>query len=103
MNSKHAEIRAQQRCIPPMIDQLLDLYGQEEHDGHGAVILYLNRDSIRNRERDLGRRPVSRLAEWFDAYKVKSTDGHTITVGHRPGRLWRKKSNANATCRKRRA
>ncbi len=90
MNTRHAEVRAQQRCIPPMIDQLLDLYGREEHDGHGAVIVYLNKDSIRNMERDLGRLPVSRLAEWFDAYKVKSTDGHTITVGHRTRRLWRK-------------
>lgn len=89
-HTQHAMLRAQQRCIPPMVDQLLDLYGQEEYDGHGAVILYLNKKSIKNMERDLGRRPVSRLAEWFDAYKVKSTDGHTITVGHRTRRLRRK-------------
>jgi len=80
MNTKHANVRAQQRGIPPMIDQLLDLYGQEQHDGHGAITLYLNKASIRNMESDLGRRPVSRLAEWFDAYKVKSTDGRTITT-----------------------
>lgn len=86
----HAFTRMQQRGIPPMVDQLLDLYGQEEHDVHGAIILYLNKNSIRNMERDLGRRPVSRLAEWFDAYKVKSSDGLTITVGHRTCRLWRK-------------
>ena len=82
-HTRHAITRMQQRGIPPMVDQLLDLYGQEEHDGHGAVTLYLNKNSIRNMERDFGRRPVSRLAEWFDAYKVKSLDGHTITVGHR--------------------
>ena len=90
MRSSHAEIRAQQRGIPPMVEQLLDLYGQEEHDGHGAIVLYLNKQSIRSMERDLGRRPVSRLAEWFDAYMVKSTDGRTITVGHRTQRVWRK-------------
>ncbi len=90
MNTKHANVRAQQRGIPPMIDQFLDLYGQEEHDGHGAITLYLNKESIRQMERDFGRRPVSRLAEWFDAYKVKSTDGRTITIGHRKRRLWRK-------------
>ena len=38
MNTRHAEFRAQQRGIPPIIDQLLDLYGHEEHDGHGGVI-----------------------------------------------------------------
>lgn len=90
MNTSHAAVRAQQRGIPPMVDQLLDLYGQEAHDGQGAVILFLNKQSIRNMERDLGRRAVSRLAEWFDAYKVKSTDGRTITVGHRTQRVWRK-------------
>ena len=90
MNTRHAEVRAQQRGIPPMVDQLLDLYGQEEHDGRGAVVLYLSKQSIRSMERDLGRRPVDRLAEWFDTYKVKSADGLTITVGHRTRRLWRK-------------
>ncbi len=90
MNTKHAEKRAQQRGIPPMVDQLLDLYGQEEHNGHGTVILYLSKNSIRNMERDLGRRPVSRLSEWLNAYKVKSIDGLTITVGHRTRRLWRR-------------
>ncbi len=90
MNTRHAAVRAQQRGIPPIIDRLLDLYGQEEHDGHGAVILYLSKSSIKGMERDLGRRPVSKLAEWLDAYKVKSMDGHTITVGHRTRRLWRK-------------
>jgi hypothetical protein len=44
MNTRHAEVRAQQRGIPPMVDQLLDLYGQEEYDGHGAITLYLNKD-----------------------------------------------------------
>ena len=90
MNTKHAEVRAQQRGIPPMVDQLLDLYGQEEYDGRGGVVLYLSKHSIRSMERDLGRRPVSRLAEWFDAYKVKTTDGQTITVGHRTHRVRRK-------------
>ena len=90
MHTKHAELRAQQRGIPPMVDQLLDLYGQEAHDGHGAIVVYLNKMSIRNMERDLGRRPVSKLAEWFDAYKVRSTDGLTLTCGHRNRRIWRK-------------
>ena len=90
MNHTHADIRAQQRGIPALIDDLLEKYGQEQHDGHGAVILYLNKTSVRNMERDMGRRPVAKLSEWFDAYKVRTTDGHTITVGHRHSRIWRK-------------
>jgi hypothetical protein len=90
MNTQHADIRAQQRGIPPLMDELLDRYGHEQHDGHGAVILYLDKRSIRLMERDLGRRPVARLAEWLDAYKVRAIDGQTITIGHRTRRIWRK-------------
>ncbi|NDH64520.1 MAG: hypothetical protein EBY18_23405 [Alphaproteobacteria bacterium] len=90
MNTQHAEIRAQQRGIPPLMDELLDRYGHEQHDGHGAVILFLDKQSIRSMERDLGRRPVARLAEWLDVYKVRTSDGQTITIGHRTRRIWRK-------------
>ena len=88
--TNHAQQRAQQRGIPPLIDQLLEMYGQEQHDGHGAVVLYLDKASLRRMERDMGRRPVARLSEWLDAYKVKSTDGNTITVGHRYQRIRRR-------------
>jgi hypothetical protein len=90
MHTKHASTRAQQRGIPPFIDQLLDLYGREQHDGHGGIVLYLDKRSIRDMERDMGHRPVARLAEWLDAYKVVSTDGRTITLGHMRHRIHRR-------------
>jgi len=90
MNTKHASIRAQQRGIPPFIDHLLDCYGEEQYDGHGGVVLYLNKKSIRQMERDMGHRPVARLAEWLDAYKVTTTDGTTITIGHRVRKVQRR-------------
>lgn len=86
----HATARAQQRGIPPLIEQLLDQYGDEEYDGHGVVTLYLSKKSIRKMEHDLGRRPVSRLSSWFDAYKVQDGEGRTITVGHRTRHIKRK-------------
>jgi len=91
INSRHAEIRAQQRGIPPFIDQLLDLYGSEQYDGHGGVVLFLDRTSIRHMERDMGREPVRLLSTWRNAYKVKSSiDGRTITTGLRSEKIWRK-------------
>ena len=91
MNTRHAQTRAQQRGIPPLVDELLDRYGREQHDGHGAVILYFDHTSVRTMERELGHRPVAKLlGEWRSAYKVRSTaDGATITVGHRTQRVWR--------------
>lgn len=89
-HTTHARKRAQQRGIPPLIDQFLDLYGHEHYDGHGGVILYLDKLSIRQMERDMGREPVRRMSEWLDAYKVKSSfDGNTITTGHRTKRIRR--------------
>lgn len=83
-HTPHAMERSQQRGIPPLIDQWLDLYGAELYDGHGGVILTFSRKSRRAIERDHGREPVRRLWEFFDAYKVVSShDGHTITVGRR--------------------
>lgn len=90
MKTQHAMVRSQQRGIPPFIDQILDLYGHEQYDGHGGVILYLDKNSIRCMERDMGREPVRRFAEWHNAYKVKSSiDGQTITIGHRSARIRR--------------
>ena len=90
MNTLHAQIRSQQRGIPPLIEQWLDLYGTEEYDGKGAVIVYLCKRSIRCMERDFGKRPVSRMSEWLNAYKVRSTGGETITIGFRLNRIRRK-------------
>jgi len=91
MNTRHAKTRAQQRGIPPLIDELLDRYGAEQYDGHGCVVVYLDKSSIRRMEQDLGQRPVARLSEWFTAYKVRALDGGaTVTVGHRTARVRRK-------------
>jgi len=90
MNTHHAQVRAQQRGIPPLVDELLERYGHEEHDGHGAVMLFLDKRSIRAMERDLGARPVARLSEWLNVFKVRTSDGTTITLGRRTRRIWRK-------------
>ena len=38
-STHHASVRSQQRCIPPLIDQWLDLYGQEEYSGAGFAVM----------------------------------------------------------------
>lgn len=86
--SRHAAQRAQQRGIPPLIDQWLDEFGDEQYDHHGAVILTFSKRSIRAMERCLGRVPVRRMREYLRAYKVVSShDGDTITIGYRTRRL----------------
>ena len=82
----HAQTRAQQRGQPPIVEQLLDRYGEEEHLGGGCVIRFLSKRGRRTMERDMGRQPVAKLAQWLDAYEVSTTCGKTITVGHRTRR-----------------
>lgn len=89
--SRHASIRAQQRGIPPLIDQWLDLYGHEEYDGRGGIVVYFDKQSRRAMERDMGREPIRKCEEWLDVYKVVESDkGKIITLGHRFKRMNRK-------------
>jgi len=83
-HSLHAEQRAQQRGIPPLIrDWLLD-YGEEVYDQRGGVIRYFTRQSLRQIERNVGNVPVRRLSEYLRCYLVQSSDdGAVITVGKR--------------------
>jgi hypothetical protein len=85
--TKHAQVRAQQRAIPPLVDRLLDEFGEELHDGRGAIRVFFSRRSIRHMERALGHQPVTLLNRYLNAYKVETTDGATITKGWRTGRM----------------
>lgn len=82
--TSHAAGRAKQRGIPPLIEEWLDKYGEQDYDGHGACRIFFSKKSIRRMERDFGRAPVRKMSEWLRAYKVEdSHDGNIITVGHR--------------------
>lgn len=78
----HANHRAQQRAIPPLIIDWLDEYGARAHSANGTTICYFNKKSRRSLERAVGRGIVDRLSSLLDAYMV--VDGESvITVGHR--------------------
>ena len=84
MNTKHSIEQSQRRGIFPIAVEALDRYGQEQYDGNGAIIVYMNKASRKAMERDWGHRAVGTLWELLnDVYKVMTTDGKIITVGHR--------------------
>lgn len=87
----HASQRAQQRCVPPLVADWLDRYGEEQYDGRGGVVRYFSNASIRRMERDFGRAPVARLSGYLNCYLVQSSHDHSIiTLGHRRERIRRK-------------
>lgn len=89
MDTQHSRKRAQQRCVQPLMDELLDRFGQEQHDHQGAVVVFFDKDSRRRMERELGRHAVACISQWLNVYKVRGTNGHTITVGYRTRRIRR--------------
>ena len=84
--TKHACDRAQQRGIPPFIEELLDRFGEEKYVGRGAVCLSFSKRRIRDMESQLGGDIVRRLADYLNVYKIVSNNGRVITVGHRTRR-----------------
>jgi hypothetical protein len=88
----HAQVRAQQRGIPPLISDWLLGYGEEQFDGHGGVVRFFTKTGIRRLERDVGRGPVKRMSEYLKCYLVESSrDGGVITLGvrHANKRIYR--------------
>jgi len=84
IHTHHAQKRAQQRGIPPLIRDWLLCYGEERYDHHGGIVRFFSRASLRNLERDIGREPLRRLSEYLDCYLVESSsNGQVITVGKR--------------------
>lgn len=80
----HAQTRQQQRGIPPLICEWLQDFGAEQYDGHGGVVRFFTRNSIRQVEKTVGRTPVARMSEYLRCYLVQSShDGRVITVGKR--------------------
>ena len=82
MSSKHAEIRMQQRGIPPLAVELYHLYGREQYQ-NGASVLFLDDRARRKAKRAL-EDALKRFDKISDAYVVIANDnGEEITVGHR--------------------
>jgi hypothetical protein len=84
ITTTHADIRAQQRGVPPLVLNWLLDYGEEIFDGHGGVVRYFTPRSVRQLEREVGQAPIKRLSEYLRCYLVQcSQDGNVITVGKR--------------------
>lgn len=55
MNTKHFEIRTQQRGIPPGAQELLDRFGDLQYDGNVHRMVYFSGTSKKKMGKELGR------------------------------------------------
>lgn len=80
--SRHADKRAQQRCIDKASLPLVLAYGQRDFDGQGGVRYLMTADSIASLRRAVGHtQHVDALAGVYAV--VSAEDSTVITVGHR--------------------
>ncbi len=82
----HANIRQQQRSIPPMIIDLLRDYGACESAGDGTTKYYFNKQSKRELKTYAGQLS-GLLGEHLNCYLIVCPKGNVITVAHRTERI----------------
>lgn len=83
MLTKHAETRSCQRSIPPLITDLLTIYGDIKYTGRKGRVKFFSKKSRQKMSRDLGGKVVDQLSRFFNIYLVESTEGAIITIARR--------------------
>lgn len=83
MLTKHAETRSCQRSIPPLITDLLMIYGDIKYTGRKGRVKFFSKKSRQKMSRDLGGKVVDQLSRFFNIYLVESTEGAIITIARR--------------------
>ena len=84
--TNHAAIRLQQRGIPPWFLSLLVRHGKTAHDGHGAVLKTVDKDTRRRLQTVLSRTEYAEAERYFDVYAVVVDDEVVVTAAHRTRR-----------------
>lgn len=86
--TRHAQVRSQQRGLPPMLIDLLLSFGTSQKAHDGATKYFLDKPARRRIDAYAG--PLAQhLREHLDCYVVCGADDQVITVGHRLERIRR--------------
>jgi hypothetical protein len=96
MQTKHAQLRSQQRGIQRNIAELLKQFGDAKRAPKGCLIRYFGKKAIREIEYEFGRDFVARNHENFKAYLIESSETDiVVTLGklHKNQKLTSSKPN----------
>ena len=86
--TEHANLRCQQRAIPPLLIDLLLQFGTCESAGNGASKVFFDKAARKKVKSYAG--TLSRMIEGhLDLYAVVAEGNKVITVGHRYERIRR--------------
>jgi hypothetical protein len=84
--TRHAAVRMQQRGIPSWFLDLLVRHGKSRHDGHGAIVVSVCKDTRRKLQSVLTRIEYAEAERFFGVYAVLSADDAIVTAAHRTHR-----------------
>ena len=87
MFTKHAHKRAQQRAIPPLIEDLLLLYGDHKYEPGNKEIYFFSKKSKKRMARDLGTPIVDCLSKFLNVAMVKASNDDVVTVFKRTKKI----------------
>ena len=96
MHTKHSKKRAQQRCIPHIVQEWLEKYGDIEYGspesyGYGVLIRFFSQRSRKKMERYYGKQFINKNQELLKYYRIEdSRTGAIITTGILKKRVLRK-------------
>ncbi|GAA0029118.1 hypothetical protein [Bradyrhizobium ottawaense] len=83
----HAEVRLQQRAIPPFMVELLERYGSEMRC---ADRLFFDKAAVERLRRHVGdRRSLRHIEPWLNLYIVIGDNGRLVTAARRTRRFTR--------------
>ena len=85
--TQHAMTRMQQRGIKEQTIECLISHGSMRYDGRGCQIVYFDRQSRSQLQKDFTQEQFRQLEKQMDAYAVISLVGEVVTVGHRTKRI----------------
>jgi hypothetical protein len=80
MDNPHAHIRLQQRSVPPLILDLLILYGEKKYQGNDKQLRFFSKKSRRKMNADLGKVAVGQLGRLLNSSIVTYKDGSLVTA-----------------------
>lgn len=86
--TKHADLRRQQRAIPPLLLDILLQFGTNKPSGDGTTKVFFDK-TARRRVNTYAGPLAGMLQEHLDLYAVVSSDNKVVTVAHRAERIRR--------------
>ena len=98
--SRHAQIRMQQRAIPPVIVEWILDYGCDMRH-HGASVHFLDQEARDKLKREIGGKRYAQVENRLNAYVVVSDDSRILTVGWRYRRFKRPATRSKPVTRRR--